>query len=263
MYLTIGVSKEFQLEELRSEYLVPSLKTFFSDELAGTYQPKIYSTHDDTDDPSIQPEGIYYRIVYGDSKSEYCIQYYVYWLEQSCTDFIGISNHKYDYEPIFVFIKSPYARPVGIVNSGYSKNLLNMCRFHKTEIRRHEIYKRDNYESQCSFTTSQSPFFPFGGENGIRGTNCVKRYPIGNSIYLENERPLFGLATCFHAFSGAESALLGGSELNIKLKRLDDKIISEWFNDHYDDVDEEPFGHDVSNPFDYPYIKYVDTKPLL
>jgi hypothetical protein len=68
--------------------------------------------------------------------------------------------------------------------------------------------------------------------------------------------------TCFHAFSGAEDQLRG-ERLNIKLKRLDDTTLEEWFLNHHKSPDEEPFGHDVSNPFEFPFIKYTDPKPFL
>src|SRR5215204_296610 len=109
LQLTIGSPENFRLEEVKSQYALPSLKTFFSDEMASVYQPIIFrgdQVFDDDDDdgsnPATYPEGIYYRIVYDPSEAAYCIQYYGYWLVQNCTRFLGISNHKYDYEPIFV-----------------------------------------------------------------------------------------------------------------------------------------------------------------
>jgi len=51
-----------------------------------------------------------------------------------------MSNHKYDYEPIFVFIKPPNPIPYVIVNAGQSGTKgLSECRFHKTEVRREII----------------------------------------------------------------------------------------------------------------------------
>ena len=211
----IGTPKGFKLEEVDSEYVLPSLKIFFSDELAQTYQPLIFSGDKyDENDPSIQPEGIYYRIARDALEQEYCIQYYVYWLEQNCTKFIGISNHRYDYEPIFVYLKPADPRPVGIVNSGQGKQLGILCRFHKAEVRRIEYQVRDPIEEKHPFTTSRSPFYPFGGENGVQGENCVKRYPISGSIYYDKWRPMFGIDTCFHSMSGAEGALHGQSISN-------------------------------------------------
>jgi hypothetical protein len=258
--VTIGTANSFELSDVKSQYVIDSLKVFFSDNLASQYAPILYGSEDE---PNMQPEGIYYRIVCNPHSNEYCMQYYVYWLNQDCSGFIGVSNHIYDYEPIFVFITPPDPNPVGIVNSGWSKIFeLNHCRFHKTEVRRKEYSSRDPQEFPQSFKTSQSPFYPFGGASGINGTNCVKRYPISSAIYFEQYRPLFGIATCFHAFSGAADALTG-NRIKVPLKRLDDTILGEWFLNHYKTPKEEPFGHDVSNPFDFPYIKYIDPKPYL
>ena len=270
MQLTIGSLENFGLEEVKSQYVLPHLKTFFSDQIASVYQPlifrgdQIFDDDDDDNNPATYPEGIYYRIVYDPSEAAYCIQYYGYWLKQNCTRFFfGISNHKYDYEPIFIFIKPPNPIPYGIVNAGQSRAKgLSECRFHKTEVRMRDYSNRDPIEGPCSFTTSTQPFYPFGGESGREGQNCVKRYPLAGSIYFEDYRPLFGMNTCFHAFSGAEGELKG-ERLKMTLKRLDDITLEEWFMNHHKSADEEPFGHDVSNPFEFPHIKYVDPKPFL
>jgi len=47
------------------------------------------------------------------------------------------------------------------------------------------------------------------------------------------------------------------------LKRLDDSILEGWFWNHHKSLEEESFGHDVSNPFGWPYIKYANPKPYL
>jgi hypothetical protein len=98
---SIGSAENFSLDEVKSQYVLPRFKTFFSEKIASLYQPLIYrgdQIFDDDDDkgPATHPEGIYYRIVYDPLEGAYCIQYYGYWLMQNCTRFIGISNHKYD-----------------------------------------------------------------------------------------------------------------------------------------------------------------------
>jgi hypothetical protein len=69
--------------------------------------------------------------------------------------------------------------------------------------------QRDQIEGPCSFTTSPHPHYPFGGESGSAGQNCVKKYSLSGSIYFEDYRPLFGICSCFHAFSGAADQLKG------------------------------------------------------
>lgn len=56
---------------------------------------------------------------------------------------------------------------------------------------------------------------------------------------------------------------LRGRVLSIPLKRLDDGVLHEWYFDHYKDPRDEPFGHDVSDAFDFPFVKYCDPKPIL
>jgi hypothetical protein len=47
----------------------------------------------------------------------------------------------------------------------------------------------------------------------------------------------------------------------VQLKRLSDDVLNEWYKHHHSKPNEEPFGHDVSNPFEFPDIKYFDPKP--
>lgn len=68
---------------------------------------------------------------------------------------------------------------------------------------------------------------------------------------------MFGVTSCSHVFSGAERDLHGGV-LSMPMKKLDDQVL----NDHYKDVREEPFGHDVSNAFVFPYVRY-EPKSIL
>lgn len=267
LQLSLGSIERYDLEEYNSKYATLELKVFFSDSLARRYQPIIYEGNvpaNSDDKNSTNAEGAYYRIVYNPNSNEICIQYFVYWLMQDCTGFVGISNHKYDYEPIYIFIRPSNLQPVGIVNSGASSNPVTVleCRFHKTEIRRQEYIARDEIEESCVFTTSPSPFYPFGGSTGQKAMNCIKRYPIAGTIYFENCTPLFGIYACYHVFSGAQD-VLKGNRLDIPLRQLDDKVLEEWYWKHHNSPDEEPFGHDVSNPFEFPFIKYFDPKPFL
>ena len=53
MLLNVGILKNFDLESSTSTVTIPSLTTFFSDELAKLYQPMIYAG----DYPNPTPEG--------------------------------------------------------------------------------------------------------------------------------------------------------------------------------------------------------------
>jgi hypothetical protein len=255
LLLDVGILKNFDLEPSSSAFTIPSLTTYFSDELAKFYEPLIYAG--DYSDPP--PEGIYYRIIYNPSINEYCIQYYVYWLEQNCLGHLNFVSHTYDYEPIFLFIRPPQEYPVGVVNGGLSKALGAFCRFHKIEVRRKEYITRDPKEYEVHYSTASEPYYPFGK---FETKECVKRYPLPGAIYFDDLRPIFGIVSCSHVFSGAESDIKC-PRLSAQLKRLNDDVLNEWYKHHHNRLNEEPFGHDVSNPFEYPYIKYFDPKPIL
>ncbi len=253
MQLTLGNSLKLELEPINSQFNLPELEVYFCDVMAKLYQPIIYGSK-----YSIPPpEGLYYRILYNNLLQEYCIQYYLYWLDQNCLGIMPIADHKYDYEPILIFLKPPNLFPVGIVNAGYSKYLGMSCRFHKTEIRRIEYMNRDEHEREFHYFTSPSPYYPYGGTEGRSCKTCVKKYPLSGSIYFEKTNPLFALTACSHVFSGSEASI-SGDRLKVDLKLLTDKIAEEWYG-HFG-LDEEPFGHDISDPFSFPYIKYFNPK---
>ena len=258
MEIILGKIRNFMMEKYDSQFKVPSTEVFFCDDLANLYKPIIYGA----DFPDPEPVGIYYRIMLSPGLNRLCIQYYVYWLDQDCLDILPIADHKYDYEPILIFIDLPQEFPVGIVNAGFSSSLGLTCRFHKTEIRLTEFVDRDFKEYQFRYKTSPAPSYPFGGQAGLIGSTCIKKYPISGAIYLKDLHPMFGITSCSHVFSGAEKAL-HGRIMSLPINRLDDQILHEWYFEHYDDENEEPFGHDVSDPFTFPHIKYCDPKPVL
>ena len=252
MDVTLGTLANLLTEKYESQFKTLSYESHFCDKMAEMFKPIIYGG--DYSEPA--PEGIYYRILYRPDLKRICIQYYVYWLDQNCLGLLPVADHKYDYEPIFVYLEPPKPFPIGIVNAGYSKGLGMACRFHKTEIRMEEYAGRDFNEYEAKYKTSAEPFYPFGNSSGLDGSTCVKKYPIAGAIYLNNLRPMFGITSCSHVFSGAEKDLRGRL-LTIPLKRLDDIVLNEWYFDHHKDESEEPFGHDVSDAFDFPFVKYL------
>ena len=78
--ISIGNFRIFQFEDYVSRYLLDSLRVFYSDEFANMYKPIIYSGLEfiNENDPTINSEEMYYRIVFDQIKEEYCIQYFVY-----------------------------------------------------------------------------------------------------------------------------------------------------------------------------------------
>ena len=253
LQVALGGSYNLELEVVMSRFCLPELEVYFCDQLAKLYQPIVNGNKFSF--PS--PEGIYYRIIHNNLTQEYCIQYFLYWLDQNCLGMMPIADHKYDYEPILIFFKPPNLFPIGVVNAGYSKYLGISCRFHKTEIRRIEYTLRDEHERDFQYLTSSSPYYPFGGASGRTCKTCIKKYPLSGAIYFEETRPLFALAACSHVFSGAEASL-DGDRLQVDLKRLTDVVAEDWY-EHFG-PNEEPFGHDISDPFSFPYIRYYNPK---
>lgn len=81
-------------------------------------------------------------------------------------------------------------------------------------------------------------------------------------MYFLDHHPVFGLRRCSHVFSG-DADFFSEPKTDVPLRRLTDDVLHEWYFQHCKADDEEPFGHDVSNPFEYPHVKYFDPKSLL
>lgn len=47
------------------------------------------------------------------------------------------------------------------------------------------------------------------------------------------------------------------------MKRLTDRILTQWYFKHFNYEDDMPFGHDIADPFSYPHIKYHSAKANL
>lgn len=257
MLLQLGEVKEFELESYESKYLIPKWKSYFNDEMAAEYQPILFNFKGIGSKP--EPEGIYYRIISDTKYKNYCLQFYVYWEHQDC---VGIKNHRYDYEPIFIFLRIPRTQPTLVVNGGDGDASSGNLTFHRAEIHSAKLKRRDKSDRHCSYKTSSEPYFPCGGENGKDAEGWYKRYPLATTIYFEINRPLMGIKNCWHAFSGSCNEIEGCRRLTTPLNKLEDSLLEEWYYEHYKSKNEEPFGHDVSNPFEFPYIKYFNPKPL-
>ena len=233
----------------KSLYALPAYKVYFDEELANKYKPIVYSHECLSGDP----EGLYYRIVKKPDREELCIQYYFYWLYQKC-----MVPHRYDYEPIFIYLKNE-GSPYLIVNGGLGSM---ECNFHKNEIRPREG-KRSTDVINYTEKMSPKPYYPFGKNGEVVCKGCIKEYPLdGDDLQFEESHPLFGIRACSNVFSGA-GFNLHGYRFDPPLKRLTDKVLTEWYFNHYHNIDDMPFGHDVSDPFAYPYIRHSCPKEQL
>jgi hypothetical protein len=237
------------LMEYNSKYLLPECKLFFSDRLADKYKPVVYNFLCQ----SGSPMALYYRIVAKDQRRDLCIQYFFYWDYQNCMG----ASHRYDYEPIFVYLKNDSSSPQMIVNGGFSGP---QCGFHINEIR---PVKGERNHSPMSFSEKMcpEPYYPFGKGGNVNCEGCATYYPLdGDDLTSEDTHPLFGIIACSNVFSGGKFSLRW-ERFNPPLKRLDDSTLDKWYFHHHDNREEDmPFGHDIANPFSYPYIKYHSAR---
>jgi hypothetical protein len=238
-----------QLKKSKSKYALPKYSLSYSETLAKSYEPLVYS-HECLSGP---PEAVYYRILAKETTRELCIQYFLFWRYQHCY----MASHKYDYEPIFVFLKDKEAKPFLIVNAGLGGV---KCGFHKNEIRP-KGGKRDWLDVHFKVKLSPKEYYPFGKNGNVTYKGCSKKYPLntGRDLQFKGQRPFFGIRACSNVFSGARYDLQG-KIFNPPLKRLTDRILTQWYFKHYNHEDDMPFGHDVADPFRYPYIKYHPAK---
>jgi hypothetical protein len=234
------------LKEHKTKYALEGYKVFFSDQLARRYEPIIYAGECMSGDP----EAVYYRILQNEDKNEFCIQYFYYWQYQNCM----MTSHSYDYEPIFIYLKSNDSNPYLIVNGGFGKP---DCHFHKNEVRPRKG-KRDSNTRHVTTNLSPYPFYPFGQNGNVKYHGCMKTYPLitGEDLQFEEKyHPLFGIRACSNVFSGAEGDL-HGHRFDPPLKKLTDRVLSKWYFHHYKNTNDMPFGHDIADPFTSPYIKF-------
>jgi hypothetical protein len=238
-----------QLKRSKSKYTFPKYSLLFSESLAQRYEPVVYS-HECLSGP---PEAAYYRILAKETTKELCIQYFFFWRYQNCY----MISHRYDYEPIFVFVKDNETKPYLIVNGGLGGA---NCGFHKNEVRP-KSGKRDWLEIHLKVKLSPKEYYPFGKNGNVIYKGCSKKYPLnsGKDLQFKGLHPLFGIRACSNVFSGAGYDLQGRI-FNPPLKRLTDRILTQWYFKHYNHEDDMPFGHDIADPFTYPYIKYHSAK---
>ena len=198
-----------QLKKSKSKYVLPRYDLLFSETLAKSYEPVVYS-HECLSGPS---EALYYRILAKQVTKELCIQYFFFWRYQRCY----MASHRYDYEPVFVFLKDNEAKPFLIVNAGLGGA---NCGFHKNEVRP-KSGKPDWLDVHFKVNLSPKDYYPFGRNGIVIYKGCSKKYPLnpGKDLQFKGLHPLFGIRACSNVFSGARYDLQGDI-FNPPLKRL-------------------------------------------
>jgi hypothetical protein len=151
---------------------------------------------------------------------ELCIEYFFYWVFQYC---IG-SSHKYDYEPIFLYLREAEGHhPYLIVNGGLGGP---DCNFHKIEVRPRSG-RRERFAVYFKEKLSPKEYYPFGKSGNVEYKGCSQQYPLngGRDLQFKGHYPLFGIRVCSNVFSGAKYDLQG-IKFNPPLIRLSDKILT-------------------------------------
>jgi hypothetical protein len=220
----------------------------FSDKLAQQYKPIIYKYKCN----SGSPKCLYYRIVLSEETKMSCIQYFYYWEDQRC--YLPGASHRYDYEPIFIYLQGNESFPYRIVNAGLGSPY---CKLHKNEIRPRTGI-RQIVEGWFDTTLSPKKYFPWGKNGKVRYSGCSQVYPLSNGGDLQFQdrlHPCFGIRECSNVFSGAKNHLRG-EIFDPRFEKLTDGVLEEWYFQHYSDRKDSPFGHDIADPFSSPYIKY-------
>jgi hypothetical protein len=104
------------------------------------------------------------------------------------------------------------------------------------------------------YTTSPTGVFPWGGRFGVGNTTQIRNIPM-DSLFFEEGKPVVLVLNCYHAFSGLKRKLSSEERRQLVplLERLDRRLLYKWYYRHATNK----FGHDVSRPFDEPYIMYA------
>lgn len=193
------------------------------------------------------PEIIAYRLVLDLENQRLCIIYEIYWKRQDCTWKELNKDHDHDYEQIQVHFNLKTGTKDKIVvsstgpieNAGHGIEVFSSFSVVKVKT--------------ITYVTSSGGSFPWGGKNGENNATQIREIPITQLIF-EKGRPSIVVLNCYHAFAGLKRQLSDEERIILKpdLERLDHKLIEKWYYLY----STNRFGHDLSNPFEEPYIKY-------
>jgi|GEM_PF-5002919 len=234
----------------------PPGTTKTASEIANDYKPWFYNQTDQC------PDAVYYRVVEGYDPyagfDAYLIQYFAYWGCQDCSP----ACHEYDYEPIFVWVKSIGEKPYRVAYD-YWGGILD---WHVHEIHRTHLWSSlpDNkYPMPSDVYTQHKAYYPFGeSEYDQDGVNDLYLWNLSSSLQnnWDGNHVKLGIANCYHTFDSDTSGSYCG---DYPLSHLDDDQLVIWYRLKIDDNDPcdvcdcdwweswsvMPFKYDISDPF--------------
>lgn len=239
--------KKYKLEyDPQDPFISPDLAVAYCSQLAEDFMPVLFDPRGHGSKP-YPPELIAYRLVVDLKGQRLCALYEVYWRRQDCTWKELNKDHDHDYEQIQVHFNMKTGKKEKVVVS--SVGLVEHAG-HGIEVYSHipRVEVRN-----VEYTTSPKGPFPWGGDHGQKNATQIREMPIGRLV-LENGRPDVLVLNCYHVFAGLKSwvSLKERNELKPRLVRLDRGLLEKWYYRHV----KNRFGHDISKPFEEPYVLY-------
>lgn len=150
-------------------------------------------------------------------------------------------THEYDFEPIFLYLRD--LRLIKAVISGRGDV--------DAMPHRNDIFADQNSYSQGEsfFVTSEEPIYP----NGLqKASTSFKEFSL-EELVIDESKPSFAIIACYHAFTARrdyydENVFV--NRIEPPLRSLSDEVLDEWYKKKH-------FGHDVADPFGFPYLKFA------
>ncbi len=239
--------KKYELEyDPQDPFVAPHLAVAYCSKLAEDFMPVLLDPRGHGSKPH-PPELMAYRLIVDSKRQKLCILYEVYWRRQDCTWKELNKDHDHDYEQIQVHFNMKIGEKEMVVVSSVGP----------IEYAGHgiEIYShiRKAKVRDVEYTTSPKDQFPWGEDHGQKNATQIREIPIGR-LAFEKGRPVVLILNCYHAFAGQKSKswVKERNELNPRLERLDRGLLEKWYYRYV----KNRFGHDISKPFDEPYVMY-------
>ena len=239
--------KEYELEfDPKDPYVALNLAVAFCRQLAEDFMPVLLDPKGYGSQP-YPPDLLAYRLIVDSKEQKLCLLYEVYWRRQDCTWRELNKDHDHDYEQIQVHfdLKNGKKEKVVVSSVGPLENAGDGVEVYSSIPQ--AVFK------SVTYTTSPKKHFPWGGDYGQRNSTQIREMPI-ESLVFENQRPAIVIVNCYHAFVGLKKnfSIRERNDLTPRLERLDRRLLDKWYYRYA----KNRFGHDISKPFDEPYIRY-------
>ena len=239
--------KEYELEyDSKDTFVADNLTVAYSETFAEDFMPLFYDPRDYGSKPE-PPDIVAYRLIVDQIGQRLCALYEVYWKRQDCTWKELNKDHNHDYEQVQVHfnLRTGEKEKVVVSSTGPIEN-----GGHGVEV--YSNISKATFRT-VGYTTSPKERFPWGGDYGQNNATQVREIPI-EQLFFEKGRPAVVVLNCYHVFAGLKRHLQleEKKELTPKLEKLNRKLLEKWY---YLNA-ENRFGHDVSKPFEEPYVMY-------